>query len=220
MVNSSGRWGGEAEINELGDGYRSVVTIALDILAWWFVYCDDWCGQYDITDVCGIVILDEVEQHLHPNWQRKIISLLSKTFPNIQFIVTSHSPLCAAGVADTEHDSWRSVRLKNDEGLARAVEIPSFNGVSVDNILMSDAFGLTDSRNPGSEALLWELIQLMGKTKLTRKDLARMEILKERIRQTMPGSGLEQQYRNYIAKRTLDAVERPHARGHNSKRGK
>jgi len=41
----------------------------------------------------GIVIIDEIDLHLHPQWQRRIIPQLRKTFPNIQFIVTTHSPL-------------------------------------------------------------------------------------------------------------------------------
>ncbi|MEL6942049.1 MAG: AAA family ATPase, partial [Bacteroidota bacterium] len=40
----------------------------------------------------GIVLIDEIDLHLHPRWQRRIIPALRKTFPNIQFIVTTHSP--------------------------------------------------------------------------------------------------------------------------------
>lgn len=46
----------------------------------------------------GIVMIDELELHLHPNWQRSIIKSLSATFPNVQFIFTTHSPLILSGV--------------------------------------------------------------------------------------------------------------------------
>lgn len=40
----------------------------------------------------GVVLIDELELHMHTSWQRKVISMLKKTFPNIQFIITTHSP--------------------------------------------------------------------------------------------------------------------------------
>jgi predicted ATP-binding protein involved in virulence len=46
----------------------------------------------------GIVLIDEIEAHLHPNWQREIIPLLTKLFPNIQFFITTHSPQIIASV--------------------------------------------------------------------------------------------------------------------------
>jgi len=46
----------------------------------------------------GIVLIDEIDLHLHPRWQRKVITQLRKTFPNIQFVVTTHSPLVLGNV--------------------------------------------------------------------------------------------------------------------------
>jgi len=46
----------------------------------------------------GVVLIDEIELHLHPNWQRNIVNALEKTFPNLQFIFTTHSPLVLSGV--------------------------------------------------------------------------------------------------------------------------
>ena len=39
------------------------------------------------------MLIDEVELHMHPSWQRKVLSVLRETFPNIQFIITTHSPI-------------------------------------------------------------------------------------------------------------------------------
>ena len=46
----------------------------------------------------GIVLIDEIDLHLHPQWQRNVISSLTQTFPNCQFIVTTHSPQVLSGV--------------------------------------------------------------------------------------------------------------------------
>jgi energy-coupling factor transporter ATP-binding protein EcfA2 len=51
----------------------------------------------DVLDQVAIVIIDEVDAHLHPVWQRRIRKLLTDTFPNVQFIVSAHSPLVVAG---------------------------------------------------------------------------------------------------------------------------
>ena len=50
----------------------------------------------------GIVLIDEIELHLHPKWQRAVLPALHKTFPNVQFIVTTHSPQVLSEVKDDE----------------------------------------------------------------------------------------------------------------------
>lgn len=54
-------------------------------------------SESEIVNKKGIVIIDEIDAHLHPTWQRKIIHLLIETFPNVQFIVTAHNPMIVAG---------------------------------------------------------------------------------------------------------------------------
>lgn len=52
------------------------------------------------TEICkghGVVVIDEIDAHLHPSWQREILTLFRESFPNVQFIVTAHSPLVVAG---------------------------------------------------------------------------------------------------------------------------
>jgi predicted ATP-binding protein involved in virulence len=60
----------------------------------------------------AIVMIDEIDAHLHPSWQQKIIALLSAEFPNIQFIITAHSPLIVAGCKENE----ASVLRKTTDG--------------------------------------------------------------------------------------------------------
>ena len=83
---------GHYPLSAFGDGYQSVVTWVLDLLSWCFLQ-----GSDDLTNVCGIVLIDEIEQHLHPRWQRNIVQLLTDCFPDVQFVITTHSPLVASG---------------------------------------------------------------------------------------------------------------------------
>ncbi len=56
----------------------------------------------DVVNRHGIVFIDEVDAHLHPEWQRKILPLLRRTFPHVQFFITAHSPLIVSGCLENE----------------------------------------------------------------------------------------------------------------------
>jgi len=58
--------------------------------------------EKDITQQNAIIAIDEIDAHLHPDWQQKIINLLRDNFPNVQFFVTAHSPLVVAGCYENE----------------------------------------------------------------------------------------------------------------------
>lgn len=81
----------------LGDGYRSIVTIVLDLMAWWFLKQPRKDRTAEPAGMSGIVLIDEVEQHLHPNWQQTIMDRLTRSFPKLQIVATTHSPLVSSG---------------------------------------------------------------------------------------------------------------------------
>lgn len=95
----------EGAIEDLSDGYRSVVGMAFELIRqlaehWGF----DRVFNEDSSKVVasGIVLIDEVDAHLHPSWQRRIGLWLREHFPRVQFIVTTHSPfLCQAAEVGT-----------------------------------------------------------------------------------------------------------------------
>ncbi len=78
----------------------------------------------------GIVFIDEIDAHLHPAWQRKVIPLIQKKFPNVQFFITAHSPLIVAGCKEKE-----VAVLRKDETKFRIEQIPNdFIGWETENI--------------------------------------------------------------------------------------
>jgi predicted ATP-dependent endonuclease of OLD family len=99
-IKVDGHWG-TSELSELGDGYQAVINWVLDLLSWWFL-SENAKSEMDLESLRGIVIIDEIEQHLHPKWQRRIFSRLKEKFPNIQFIVATHSPLVASSNKDVD----------------------------------------------------------------------------------------------------------------------
>lgn len=84
---------GERELHpmyEMSDGYRSVLSMVADI-AHRMAVLNPQLGDV-ILETPGVIIIDEVELHLHPGWQKRILKDLTSVFPNIQFIVSTHSP--------------------------------------------------------------------------------------------------------------------------------
>lgn len=97
-----GFWG-TASLNQLGDGYQATITWVLDLISWWFLREGiSGSGNWSLTSIEGIAIVDEMEQHLHPKWQHRMLPSLRERFPNIQFIVATHSPLVASGSGDVQ----------------------------------------------------------------------------------------------------------------------
>ncbi len=77
--------------NNLSDGQRNMLAMVADI-AYRCINLNPHLGENALESV-GVVLIDELDVHLHPNWQKKVVKMLKSTFPNIQFIVTTHSPL-------------------------------------------------------------------------------------------------------------------------------
>jgi AAA domain, putative AbiEii toxin, Type IV TA system/AAA domain len=82
---------GWRSFNDLSDGQQRIAGIFCD-LALRCASLNSHLGEDCITATTGIVTIDELDLHLHPKWQKQVVGDLLRTFPNIQFIVTSHSP--------------------------------------------------------------------------------------------------------------------------------
>ncbi|WP_395753619.1 AAA family ATPase [Prosthecobacter sp.] len=121
----------------------------------------------------AIVLIDEIDLHLHPKWQQNVMTYLSDLFPNTQFIVSAHSPLII------QSSKANNIVLLQRDGKAVSVkqDLQSIKEWRVDQILTSDLFGLERVRAPESEKLFDERTALLSKSKLSAKDKRRLEIL-------------------------------------------
>lgn len=86
---------------QLSDGYRNFIGMAADI-AYRCVQLNPHLGRNAITDTPGVVLIDELDLHLHPNWQRHVIQDLKRAFPKVQFIATTHSPFIVQSLKSDE----------------------------------------------------------------------------------------------------------------------
>ncbi|CAG0957282.1 hypothetical protein PLCT2_00548 [Planctomycetaceae bacterium] len=77
------------ELEELSDGYRSMLAMVLDFARRLALAHPNWPNPLEAP---GILMIDEIELHLHPRWQQEVIPSLRRVFPNTQLILTTHSP--------------------------------------------------------------------------------------------------------------------------------
>ncbi len=136
----------------LSDGYRSLLGWIGDML----YYLQEVCPPGKLlTDLCGVVMVDEVDLHLHPEWQLKIIEQVSTTFPNLQFIFTTHSPIIAGTLDD------QSLFILEQEKINQASTIRqtgvSVYGLETDQVLSSVYFNLQSTQPQGFRKELREL---------------------------------------------------------------
>jgi len=116
----------------LSEGYRNMVAMITDI-AWRASVLNPHHGREAHLKTEGVVLIDELDLHLHPAWQRRVVADLRRTFPNIQFIVTTHSPQIVASVARHQ------IRVLDHNRLV--AEKPHVEGRDSNEIL-EDVFGV------------------------------------------------------------------------------
>ena len=139
----------------LSDGYRSVLGLGGD-LVWRMISA--FPKSENPLHEAGVVLIDELDIHLHPMWQRNISGWLRNQFPNIQFIVTTHSPMVAAGAGSD------ALTLKIGRTSTPILPITqSLFSMDVDDILRSEAFGLVSTFSPETEVKLNRLSVLQTK---------------------------------------------------------
>ncbi|MCK6520765.1 AAA family ATPase [Myxococcota bacterium] len=151
-VQLSGPGGVELSLHDMSDGYRSALALLIDLLrhmsnTYGALGLVKWSGERLVVPHPGVVLIDEVDAHLHPSWQRRIGFWLKERFPAVQFLVTSHSPLVVQAT-----DPGGLYRLPDPDGGFDALRVPEAERARIvrqtaSEILTSDAFGLEHTRS-------------------------------------------------------------------------
>ncbi len=126
------------EISELSSGFTSILKIMQSIIAGYSYFTN----ELQIANVPGIILIDEIESHLHNKWQVNIIPLLKKLFPKTIFFITTHSPIVISQLKTGE--AYRLKRCEND-GVVYAELIDYPSRVSFIDLL-NDAFDVNLNR--------------------------------------------------------------------------
>ena len=180
-VNPDGLWvrqrGMKLSLWEMSDGYRTVTALVTDLVRLLFEAYPDFRLEQDRgrwrVPYPGVVLVDELEQHLHPSWQKDIGFWLKEHFPRIQFIVTTHSPfVCQAA------DPNGLIRLSGGEEAGGAAHVSEqvyrtvVNG-TVDEAVLTELFGLDHPYSKESERIRDRVARL--EARLLRDSLSPQE---------------------------------------------
>jgi hypothetical protein len=170
-VDSDGLWvvrnGDQFPLREMSDGYRTVAALVVDLMrqlgdAYGNLSFQMRNGTPTISSP-GIVIIDEVDAHLHVSWQKRIGGWLKTHFPNIQFIVTTHSPyICQSA------DPGGLIRLPGpqEDEPPRVVEQALYDRIvfgSGEDAVLSELFGLDSPYSEQADELRGKAIALESK---------------------------------------------------------
>jgi AAA domain, putative AbiEii toxin, Type IV TA system len=144
---SSREVGMNVPLEGLADGYRVAFNWIMDLFG--RALRPGWLTPEG--SVAGLVLIDEIDQHLHPSLQTQVVTELTSTFPESQFVVTTHSPLVALGA----HPTQLVVLRRDSHGIVTAADrVPDFRSYSPEDVLTDDRLFDVDAHNPEFASLL------------------------------------------------------------------
>lgn len=169
---------GLVPFSQLSLGSRVAFAWIVDIA--WRMFQDYPDSENPLAEP-GIILVDEIDLHLHPRWQREIRTYLTKHFPNVQFIATAHSPIMAQDALDANlvvlRDEGDHVVIENDP--------MAVHGWRIDQIVTSELFGLRTSRRLDIENLILEREEILDKPEKSPTDIDRLQCLNKEL-DTLP----------------------------------
>lgn len=164
----------EVRIEMMSDGYRIMIAMIADIAARMAEANPDEVssGLKNPLETPGVVFIDEIDLHLHPKWQRIVLRQLTTIFPNVQFIVTTHSPNVVLGSLDFA----QVIKLEHGEVISD-IDLQQYSTYDVSLLLLSDLFEMDNVRSDEFKKLDNELQILLSHANLNSEEMARLKEL-------------------------------------------
>lgn len=182
--------GARIPVEQLSDGYRSVLSMTFELLRGLTVaygddaFLDSLDGHAGAVHLPGVVAIDEIDAHLHPAWQMQVGDWFIERFPMVQFFVTTHSPIICR--AAEKGSIWRLPTPGRSDEAACRIQGHDLNRLiygSVLDAMDTEYFGASVTRSATSQEMVTELAKL--NRKLSRGSLSKEE---ERRRQELQGA--------------------------------
>lgn len=165
---------GVVPLSGLSLGYQTTLAWVIDLA---YRLYERYPNSTNPLAAPAIVLVDEIDLHLHPRWQRQIMSDLTQHFPRTQFIATAHSPLMVQAATDAN-----LAVLHQKDGRVIIENRPRFvESWRVDQILTSELFGLPSARSRRIERLMEERNALLDKLKRSPKEEERLRVLEDEL---------------------------------------
>jgi len=193
-------------IDRLSDGYQSVTVLIIDLLR---RLVEAFPDNNHPLSAKGVVLIDEIDIHLHPKWQRSIVEQIRGLFPNLQFIITSHSPFIAQDMRPED----KIIVLKKHNGNVTVHEDAGFvTSWRVDQILTSSLFDMNTTRNvhiAAAEQEYQHLLDLRASGTFTSENKQRLSDLKQWLdeHRSAPGETADENELYNAAQSLLDILD-------------
>jgi putative AbiEii toxin of type IV toxin-antitoxin system len=146
------RSGMHVPFRSLSDGYRAFIAWVADLL---YHICYGCPRGKMLVESSGVVLVDEIDLHLHPTWQMKVVSTVAKALPRMQFVLTSHSPLVVGSLEWMNIITLKASAKFNRTAAKRLRQ--SVHGLDADQILLTDFFGLQTTMAPAKRRQIDEI---------------------------------------------------------------
>ena len=166
---------GNVPLDGLSLGHRTITAWIVD-LAWKLV--KRYPESAKPLEEPAVVLIDEIDLHIHPRWQRTIMRQLSEHFTNVQFVATTHSPLMITSMSDVNVAVLRQTEAEDHVVIENDPEV--VEGWRFDQILVS-LFGLETARSLGVETLMKEREELLEKDSVTQQDRERLQEISDEL---------------------------------------
>jgi hypothetical protein len=193
---------GWVPLRQLGYGYRTLI-------AWMVDFASRMVERYpDSPDPLAepaVVLVDEIDLHLHPKWQRQLIGYLTERFPNTQFIATAHSPLIVQ--AANEVGANLAVLRREGDHVVIENDPPALRGWSVNQLLTSELYDLPSPYPPQYDELFAQREALLSKEKLSKADLKRLKRLDEQMAELPLGDTAQRAKASMLIQDTLNMLK-------------
>ncbi len=173
----------------LSHGYQAMIAWIADLLGHAFLEFGP-----DITpeEMAGIVLIDEIDLHLPPTWQRRIVPILKRVFPKMQFVVTTHSPLVLTGFEPHE-----IIRLGLKDGLVVQRPSPFPTGLSTSAEILAGYYDVPRAARPDLVAAEARLLELKGYDSPREEQLKEIAALEEQLAPYLRG-GIEDELDDWL----------------------
>ena len=135
-------YGRETPVERLSEGYKSIFSLVMNVAR---AMIEQW-GI--LEEARGVVLIDEIDIHLHPRWKIRVVKALRTAFPKVQFITTTHDPLCLRGFSK---DEIRVLYRSDDYEIKSLETLPDTSSLRIEQLLTSDLFGLATTEDRSVE---------------------------------------------------------------------
>lgn len=178
-------------------GFRSVLAMICDVLQGLLAAkARGSLASFDEAE--AVILVDEIEAHLHPRWKMQIMSALRRVLPRATLIATTHDPLCLRGMHDQEVVVLNRVaRPAGDDDprkmpvvVETVVELPNVENLTIEQLLTSDLFSMFSTDSPDAERKLAELGSLLAKRAsgqpLSPVEVSAVQALEQQVIEALP----------------------------------